>query len=72
MISTQRAWTAAKTIYEEPKEKETQEEHGPKEKNMRVFYKLNMKENINITSTPPKKEYDEQNYESVEECKTTL
>ena len=48
--------------YEEPKEKE----------NMKVFYKLNIKENVNTTSTPCEEEYDEQNYESIEECKTTL
>ena len=64
---------SSKNHHEEPQEKKTQEEHGPKEKNMRVFYKLNVKENINITATPlHEEEYDEQNYESVEECKTTL
>ena len=56
--------------YEEPREKETQEEQGCSE-NMQVFYKLNIKEN-DVTSTPCEEEYDEQNYKSVEECETTL
>ena len=66
MISTQKSTESSKNHYEEPKEKEAQEEHGPKDKNMRVFYKLNVKENVDITSTPCEEEYDEQNYESVE------
>ena len=48
--------------YQEPKDKVMQEEHGPKEKNMRVFYKLNVKDNIDITTTPDEEEYDDQNY----------
>ena len=32
--------------YEESKEKESQEEWEPREKNMRVFYKLNVKDNV--------------------------
>ena len=51
--------------YDKPKEKETQEENSPQEKNMRIFYKLNVKENVNITSTPCKEEYGEKNYESI-------
>ena len=42
-----------------------------REKNMRAFYKLNINENTDITSTPHKEEYDEQDYESVEEQKLT-
>ena len=63
---------SCENLYEEPREKQNQEEHGPKEKNMRVFYKLNVKENVDITSTPHKEEYDEQNYESAEEWETAL
>ena len=39
---------------------------------MRVFYKLNIKDNINITTTPYVEEYNELNYKSVEEHKTAL
>ena len=39
---------------------------------MRVFYKLNVKENGDVTSTPHEEEFDEWNYESVEEQETTL
>ena len=63
---------SSENLYEEPKEKETQDEHGHKEKNMHIFYTLNIKENVNVTPTPHKEEYDEQNYESVEECQTAL
>ena len=63
---------SSKNHYDEPKEKETQEEHSPQEKNMRIFYKLNVKENVNISFTLCEEEYDEQNYESIEESKTTL
>ena len=60
----------SENLYEEPREKETQDEHRPREKYMQVFYKLNIKENVDVTSTPQEEEYDEQNYESVEECET--
>ena len=63
---------SSKNLYEEPREKETQEEHGPKEKNMQVFYKLNVKENVDVTSTPHEEEYDEQIYGSMEEWETVL
>ena len=36
-------------LYAEPQEK-TQEEQGPKEKNMHIFYKLNVRENGEITT----------------------
>ena len=49
-----------------------QEEQGPKEKNMHVFYKLNVNENGDVTSTPHEEEFDERNYESVEEWETAL
>ena len=39
---------------------------------MRVFYKLNVDENADITSTPHKEEYNEQNYKSVEKWETAL
>ena len=44
----------------------------PKRKNMIVLSKLNVKENVDITSTPHEEEYDEQNYKSVEEWETAL
>ena len=53
--------------YEETKEKESQEEKEPKKKNMRVFYKLNLKENVDLSNTPHKEEYTDENYESIEE-----
>ena len=39
---------------------------------MRVFYKLNVNENTNVTSTPQKEEFNYQNYEAIEDHKTTL
>ena len=58
--------------YEEPKEKESQDEWKPREKNMRVFYKLNVKDNIDVTTTPHEEEYTDENYESVEEWETAM
>ena len=58
--------------YEKPKEKESQEEREPREKNMRVFYKLNVKDNVNLTNTPHEEEYMYENYESVEEQETAV
>ena len=52
--------------YEEPKEKE------PKEKNMRVFYKLNLKDNVDLSNIPYKEEYTDENCESIEEQETTV
>ena len=53
--------------YEEPKE--TQE---PQEKNMRVFYRLKINdENNDISNLPHEDEYNDENYESVEERETT-
>ena len=39
---------------------------------MRVFYKLNIKENIDLTNTPHEEEFTDENYESVEERETTV
>ena len=40
-------------FYKEPKESKTnEEEHEPKEKNMKIFYKLNINDHTNVTSTP--------------------
>ena len=63
---------SSENLYEEPRGKETQEEHRCREKNMRVFFKLSVKENADITSTPCEEEYDEQIYKSVEEQETAL
>ena len=52
--------------------KTKQRESKDPEKKYEVFYKLNINENTDITSTPHKEEYDEQNYESVEEWETAL
>ena len=44
----------------------------PQRRKTCIFYKLNVKENGDVTSTPHKEEFDKQNYESVEEWETTL
>ena len=67
-----RSTKSSKNLYEEPQEIKIQEEQGHKEKNMHVFYKLNVNENGDVMSTPHKEEFDERNYEFVEEWKTTL
>ena len=67
-----RSAESSKNLYKEPHENKTEEDQGPKEKNMRVFYKLNIDKNTNIASTPHKEEYAEQNYESIEEWETPL
>ena len=38
--------------YEGPQEKNKEEEHIPKEKNMRIFCKLTRKENISVVNAP--------------------
>ena len=58
--------------YEEPKEKESQKEWETREKNMRVFYKLNVKDNSDLTNTPCEEEYTDENYKSVEERETVI
>ena len=67
-----RSTKSSKNLYEEPQEMKVQEEQGPKEKNIHAFYKFNVNENGDVTSTPHKEEFDERNYESVEEWETTL
>ena len=39
---------------------------------MRVFYKLNVKDNVDLTNTLQKEEYTDENYESVEEQETAV
>ena len=63
---------SSENLYEEHQEMKVQEEQGPKEKNMHIFYKLNVNKNGDVTSTPHEEEFDEQNYESVEEQETAL
>ena len=54
--------------YQEPKEKEElQEAQEPEEKNIHVFYKLNIKDNVNLSNMPHEEEYTDENYESIEE-----
>ena len=52
--------------------KATEEVQEPKEKTMRVFYKLNINDITNVTSTPCKEEFNDQNYEVIEDWETTL
>ena len=60
-------------FYEEPqKSRATEKEYKPKEKNMKIFYKLNVNDNTNITSTPHEEELSDQDYEAIEDCKTAL
>ena len=60
-------------FYEKPQEsRATEEEQEPKEKNMKIFYKLNVNDNTNITSTPCEEEFSDQNYEVIEDHKTAL
>ena len=60
-------------FYEEPQEDKTnEEEHEPKEKNMKIFHKLNVNDNTNIVSTPHEEEFSNQNYEAIEDHETTL
>ena len=39
---------------------------------MIAFYKLNVNGNTNVTSTPYKEEYDDQNYKAIEDGETAL
>ena len=60
-------------FYEEPQESKTNEEkHEPKEKSMKIFYKLNINDHTNVTSTSREEEFSDQNYEAIEDCKTAL
>ena len=56
---------SSENLYEEPQEKGVTE--LPKEKNIREFYKLKVKEKEDLTSTPQEEEYDDRNYKSIEE-----
>ena len=60
--------------YEEPKEKKDaqKEDKEPRERNKRVFYKLNIKENIDLSNTPHEEEYTNENFESIEEKETAV
>ena len=60
-------------FYEEPQEsRATEEEQEPNENNMKIFYKLNVNDNTNITSTPHEEEFSDQNYEMIEDHVTAL
>ena len=60
-------------FYEEHQEsRATEEEQERKEKNLKIFYKLNVNNNTNIRSTPHEEEFSDQNYEVIEDCKTAL
>ena len=62
-----------KNLYEEPQEnRAAEEEQEPKGKNMKIFYKLNINDNTNVTSTPHEEEYDDPNYEAIEDRETAL
>ena len=67
-----RSSNSRENIYEEPEEKKIQEGSAPKEKNMRIFFMLDINENTDITSTPHEEKFDEHNYKSIEEHETTL
>ena len=49
------------------RKKATEEEQEPNEKNMNVFYQLNVNENTNVTFSPHKEDYDDQNYKAIED-----
>ena len=50
MTYMQNTQMTASTTMKSPRRRKPQEEHGPKERNMKVFYKLNVKDNIDITT----------------------
>ena len=63
-----RSTESGENLYEDPQESKASEEvQEPKDKNMRVFYKLNVNDNTNVTSTPYEKEFNDQNYEVIED-----
>ena len=63
-----RSTESGENLYEEPQEsKATEEVPEPQEKNMRVLYKLNVNDITNVTSTPHKEEFNDQNYEAIED-----
>ena len=52
------------------KENDTYEE--PKERNLRVMYKLKVSEDPTSKNMPHEEEFDDNNYESIEEKETTV
>ena len=59
--------------YEEPKEKEAcQEDKETKEKNMHIFYKLNIKDNVDLSNAPHEEKYTDENYESIDGWETAV
>ena len=65
--------SSAKTCMKGPERTEQHRKNkNPRKKNMRVFYKLNVNENTNVTSAPHKEEYDDQNHIAIEDQETTL
>ena len=58
--------------YEEPKEKEdSQETKELQEKNV-CFYKLNIKDNVDLSNVPHEEECTDKNYKSIEELETAM
>ena len=45
---------------------------GTKRKEYEGFYKLNVKDNIDLTNTPQEEEYTDENYESVKERESAI
>ena len=39
---------------------------------MKIFYKVNVSDNANIVSTPHEEEFNNQNYEAIEDFETAL
>ena len=59
--------------YEEPKEKE--ESQGMKElqeKNIYIFYKLKINDDVDLSNVPHEEEYTDEHYESIKEWETTV
>ena len=44
----------------------------PQERNVRVFYKLKIKEDPALKNVPHKEDYDDDNYESIDEKETAV
>ena len=60
-------------LYEDPQQSNIAEEkQETKEKNMWVFYKLNINDNANVTSTRHEEEFNDQNHEVIEDQETPL
>ena len=39
---------------------------------MHVFYRLNIKDNVDLSNIPHEEEYTDENYKSIEEWETTV